>query len=171
MNEIKRRRLTELRVECCGNRFVGEFVPFYFCPRSVMLYLLHRGNHENLSYTGGQSPIVHLQADLTAVLDWAAAAGRPWAISKGNAGARYRKFLAKVEGLNSLDWNAIDATDWRDPIVREAKQSEFLLFESFPWPLVERIGVYSKTQLDSVNKSLASAQHRPPASVRPQWYY
>ena len=27
---IKQRRMTEIRVSCCGNRFVGEFVPFYF---------------------------------------------------------------------------------------------------------------------------------------------
>jgi ssDNA thymidine ADP-ribosyltransferase, DarT len=41
---IKQRRMTQYRVDCCGNRFVGEFVPFYFCPRSVMLYTINQGN-------------------------------------------------------------------------------------------------------------------------------
>ena len=36
-DHIKRRRVTQIRVPCCGNRFVGEFVPFYLCPRSPML--------------------------------------------------------------------------------------------------------------------------------------
>ena len=40
---IKQRRMTEIRVDCCGNRFVGEFVPFYFCPRSPMLYTVNIG--------------------------------------------------------------------------------------------------------------------------------
>lgn len=35
---IKERRLKQNQVACCGGRFVGEFVPFHFCPRSPMLY-------------------------------------------------------------------------------------------------------------------------------------
>jgi len=66
---------------------VGQYVPFYFCPRSVMLYILHMGNNPGLTYHGGQSPIVHLQADLGTVLDWVETEDRRWAFSKGNAGA------------------------------------------------------------------------------------
>jgi len=47
---------------------VGQYVPFYFCPRSVMLYVLHRGNHPSLEYRGGQTPLVHLEADLLSVV-------------------------------------------------------------------------------------------------------
>jgi ssDNA thymidine ADP-ribosyltransferase, DarT len=28
---------------------VGEYVPFYFCPRSITLFLLHKGNHVDLT--------------------------------------------------------------------------------------------------------------------------
>lgn len=42
MSEIKRRRLEEIPVDCCSGRMVGEFVPFYFCPRSVMLFVIHK---------------------------------------------------------------------------------------------------------------------------------
>lgn len=63
MSRIKQRRLT-LPVSCHPGDFVGDYVPFYFCPRSVMLYVLHRGNDPDLAYRGGQSPIVHLEADL-----------------------------------------------------------------------------------------------------------
>ena len=34
MSEIKRRRLEELEVDCHLCTKVGEYVPFYFCPRS-----------------------------------------------------------------------------------------------------------------------------------------
>lgn len=171
MSEIKRRRLEELRIPCCGNRFVGEFVPFYFCPRSIMLYLLHRGNHENLNYTGGQSPILHLQADLTSVIHWANDQRRLWAISRGNAGSRYRSFFANWNQLDELSWDAIAANDWKDPIIKEAKQSEFLLLDSFPWALIESIGVISDARRNAVLEAIANATHQPPVFVKPEWYY
>jgi hypothetical protein len=60
MSAIKRRRVEELEVSCHPGTKVGDYVPFYFCPRSVMLYVIHRANHPDLSYRGGQEPIVHL---------------------------------------------------------------------------------------------------------------
>lgn len=54
MSTIKLRRLTELRVKCHPEEFVGECVPFFFCPRSIMLYLIYMGNHPELTYRGGQ---------------------------------------------------------------------------------------------------------------------
>ncbi len=41
MGKIKRRRLEELEVTCHPGTKVGEYVPFYFCPRSIMLYVIH----------------------------------------------------------------------------------------------------------------------------------
>src|SRR5437764_965792 len=59
MGTIKTRRLG-LPVRCHPGDFVGDYVPFYFCPRSVMLYVIHAGNHPELTYRGGQEPILHL---------------------------------------------------------------------------------------------------------------
>src|SRR3954447_8446528 len=86
MSHIKKRRLEELDVTCHPGTKVGQFVPFYFCPRSVMLYILHKGNSPDLNYKEGQRPIVHLEADFHEVVDWARTEGRPWAFTNGNAG-------------------------------------------------------------------------------------
>lgn len=64
MDTIKHRRLTQLSVKCFPDTKVGEYVPFYFCPRSVMLFMIYRANDPRLTYRGGQTPILHLQADL-----------------------------------------------------------------------------------------------------------
>jgi hypothetical protein len=88
MSEIKRRRLEELEVDCQPGTKVGDYVPFYFCPRSIMLFLLHRGNHPDVTHRGGQRPIVHLEADLHAVVAWADSVPRRWAFSNGNAALR-----------------------------------------------------------------------------------
>ena len=71
MNEIKRRRLNELTLSSYPDLRVGDCVPFYFCPRSVMLFVIDRANHPESAYRGGQEPIVHLVADLHSVVQWA----------------------------------------------------------------------------------------------------
>ncbi len=40
MSTIKQRRLEEIEVTCHAGTKVGAYVPFYFCPRSIMLYIL-----------------------------------------------------------------------------------------------------------------------------------
>lgn len=97
MTEIKRRRLEELPVSCHLETRVGEYVPFYFCPRSIMLYILHRGNHVGISYREGQQAIVHLQADLHAVVAASDRNGNRWAFTNSNAGARYTNFFASLD--------------------------------------------------------------------------
>ena len=53
MMEIKRRRQTNELKSRPGLR-VGDCAPFYFCPRSIMLYVIHMANHPALAYRGGQ---------------------------------------------------------------------------------------------------------------------
>jgi len=171
MSEIKRRRLEELEVGCYAGAKVGQYVPFYFCPRSVMLYLLHRGNSPGLTYTEGQQPIVHLQADLLRTIEWAEASGKRWAFSKGNAGARYAEFFNDAAQLGELDWGAIRNDDWRDPDVKEGKQAEFLVEESFPWELIECIGVIDRDVGQQVTRVVDAACHRPRVLVLRAWYY
>ena len=55
MGSIKHRRLT-LPVHPHPGTHVGDYVPFYFCPRSVMLFVIYRANHPELDYRGGQHP-------------------------------------------------------------------------------------------------------------------
>ncbi|OFV93416.1 MAG: hypothetical protein A3H28_16380 [Acidobacteria bacterium RIFCSPLOWO2_02_FULL_61_28] len=171
MNEIKRRRLEELIVDCYPDTRVGDYVPFYFCPRSIMLFILHRDNHPDLTYHGGQQQIIHLQADLDAVVEWARAEDRLWVFSKGNAGARYAEFFNDPALLDLLNWDAIAATDWRDPDIKESKQAEFLVEKSFPWELVERIGVINVEVAQQVTALIRGANHQPITAVEREWYY
>jgi hypothetical protein len=170
MSGIKRRRL-QLPVRCHPGAFVGDFVPFYFCPRSIMLYVIHRANHEDLTYRGGQGPIVHLEADLPTVVRWAEENDRRWAISLSNAGAYYAEFRSGVDHLSELNWTAIAASDFRDADIKEGKQAEFLLHTEFPWLLVSRIGVRSAELKAKVERAIAASSHRPFVEVRPDWYY
>lgn len=114
MSRIKQRRLT-LPVSCHPDSFVGDYVPFYFCPRSVMLYIIARGNHEDLAYRGGQGPILHLQADLRATVAWADSQRTRWAFSLSNAAATYTEFRSQLDQLNEINWPAVATNQWRNP--------------------------------------------------------
>lgn len=169
ISSIKRSRLT-LPVDCHPGAHVGDFVPFYFCPRSVMLFVLHCNNAEGLTYHGGQEPIVHLEADFHEIVDWADANGRRWAFSLSNAGAAYAEFRAARADLHEIDWAAVGSRDFSGER-KEGKQAEFLVQDSFPWSLVRRIGVHSESMVGHVVEAIATALHQPPIEVRPEWYF
>lgn len=171
MPEIKRRRLQELEVDCHPGTKVGQYVPFYFCPRSIMLYILYRGNHPDINYRGGQGPILHLQADLEKVIEWADAHGIRWAFSDRNAGAQIASFFNSAHQLDQINWNAVQATDWRNIIIQEEKQAEFLVYESFPLELVEKIGVFDDTMVQQVKTALSGLANKPLVQVKRDWYY
>jgi len=170
MSTIKQRRL-QLPVDCHPADHVGDYVPFYFCPRSIMLYVIHCANHPELSYRGGQEPIVHLEADLHEVVEWANASNRRWAFSLSNAGAVYAQFRSSLAYLHEVDWAAVAATDFRSPQVHEGKQAEFLVRDFFPWDLVTRIGVRSIGTESQAAAALSAATHHPTVEVRREWYY
>lgn len=169
--EIKRRRLEELNVDCRPGTKVGDYVPFYFCPRSVMLYFLHRGNHPGLNYREGQRPIVHLAANLREVVAWAESQQQWWAFTDRNAGSRYFQAYRDLAHLDQLDWDGIRDLDFRDNAVKNAKQAEFLMFGAFPWSLVRRIGVIDEEYAARVGEIVSVGSHRPDVVVHSGWYY
>lgn len=95
MSKIKMRRLEEIDVACHPGTKAGDYVPFYYCPRSIMLYILHHGNHPDIDFSEGQQPMIHLQADLRDCLDWAKANNAKWALTTSNAGAFYTEFYCE----------------------------------------------------------------------------
>ena len=169
MNDIKQRRLNELPLISHVGLKVGACVPFYFCPRSIMLYVIYQKNHPGLNYRGGQEPIIHLEADLHASVAWAKQNERRWAFTLSNAGSRFFEDRCDLDLLHEIDWTAVQARHWRS--CKEGKQAEFLLEYSFPWHLVERIGVYSWQICQQVANALPASGHRPQVEMKPGWYY
>lgn len=175
MNHIKKRRLEELTLDNHPGLHVGDCVPFYFCPRSVMLYVIHRRDHPELVYKGGQASIVHLEVDLRRVVDWAEDSGLRWAFTTSNAGSYHFDDYADLALLNKLDWDAVKARKWSgpgvNPSVRDRKQAEFLVERSVPWALIERIGVQNRDVQRRVLETIQGVGHRPPVEVKGVWYY
>ncbi len=168
MNKIKQFRRTKA-LDSHHTLHVGNCVPFYFCPRSVMLYIIHQANHPELVYCGGQDPIVHLEADLQQTVAWAKQKKLRWAFTTSNASASYAEDWCDLAKLNEIDWNAVQATRWQG--CKEGKQAEFLIEDQFPWCLVSRIGVLSNQTYQQTSAALAYVKQKPLVEIRPKWYY
>jgi len=125
-----------------------------------MLYILHQGNHQDIDYRGGQRPIIHLQSDLKAVVHWADSNSVHWAFSDRNAGTVIAQFFNSLNDLDQINWSAVTERDFRPMSVRDGKQAEFLVYESFPWELVEKIGVLDRGMAQQVQNALYDATHK-----------
>lgn len=76
--EIKERR-TRKQIPLPPGGVLAEYVPFYFCNRSPMLYTLHKGNVP--AYRDGQPNILHLVSSAEAVSQ----ASLPFVFTDGHA--------------------------------------------------------------------------------------
>ena len=169
LQNIKDRRLQKslsshpgLKVGCC--------VPFYFCPRSIMLYMYYKSNHPTLAYRGGQEPIVHLEADLHATVEWAKRNRQRWAFTLQNAGSSYFEDRCDLQHLDQINWDAIYTKQWSG--CKESKQAEFLVEDFVSWELIDRVGVYSYKECRYVTAALQNASHHQPCvKVMSDWYY
>ncbi|WP_434385736.1 type II toxin-antitoxin system toxin DNA ADP-ribosyl transferase DarT [Melittangium boletus] len=142
---------------------VGQFVPFYFCPRSVMLYVVNRGN-TGLP-PGCQVEIVHLVSRVSV-----ACQSGPWAFTTMNAAAAFTtQFYTALTHLNGVQWWAMNQTDWRQ--CKDERQAEFLVRHFFPWSAVQEIWVHGQMTAQSVQNLIQTAKHQPPVHVRPDCYY
>ena len=65
MNSIKQRRLTNA-LSSHPDLCVGDCVPFYFCPRSVMLYVISQANHPGIDLSRRTGPHRSLGSGLAA---------------------------------------------------------------------------------------------------------
>ena len=175
MNHIKQRRLKELTLVSHPKLYVGDCVPFNFCPRSVMLYVISRGDNPYLNYRDGQNPIVHLEADLRQTVDWAEKHNKRWAFTLSNAASRDFEDRCDLAQLDEIKWNAIQNDHWGfpnvDPSVQRDKQAEFLIERKFPWELVSRIGVHSRQVYQQVTTAQQNAIHKPVVEIKGDWYY
>ncbi len=170
MSTIKSRRLNDLTLTSHPGLYVGACVPFYFCPRSIMLYLIYQANHPELSYRGGQAPIIHLEFDLYTAVEWAEKNNYRWAFTLSNAGSYFFEDRCSLTSLNEINWSAVHATNWVS--CKEGKQAEFLVESSFPWELVERVGVLNKATYTQAAHALTfSHGHKPQLEIETAWYY
>ena len=165
---IKQRRAATPVDIAPGGR-VCDYVPFYFCARSPMLFAVHSG--AVAGYPEGQRRVVHLVADAEALV----AAGLACVHSEGHAAMQPLVFHPGTSGFDRIDWRVVADRIWRntpeDNDRKRRKQAEFLVRDRVPWTAISRIGVFDATIAEETRQRLSSATHRPVVEVQTNWYY
>ena len=161
LKHIKNRRLRRPVMTSAGGT-LGEYVPFNFCYRSVMLYSICRG-HED--YAGGQDDIVHLVSRVST----ATSLGRPWAFTDRHGELAHALHFDDLHHLNEVSWSVMNLSYWQDH--REERQAEFLVQQFFPWTAVLGIAVRTAAAEATLREVVGSQGQQPTVVIRPGWYY
>jgi hypothetical protein len=148
---------------------IADYVPFYFAPRSPMLYTINRGNV--VGYEDGQATILHLVSTAELVNQ----SGLDFSFTDGHAIVEISQFYSDLADLNHIDWNIMNSIYWHDTIDdgdrKRRRQAEFLVHHFFPFSLIQTIGVSNHTIASRVNAILRDAEVKPNVQVIPTWYY
>jgi hypothetical protein len=148
---------------------LSDYVPFYFSPRSLMLYQIYTGKVP--TYQGGQEPIIYLVTSIERITSQ----GGAFVFSDRHAKTTVASFFDQTDDLTELDWEAIRSTDFKrrldDPSRNERKQAEFLVHRFVPWNCILGIGVYSQKWKTDCETILANYGHSTPVKICTGWYF
>jgi hypothetical protein len=162
---IKARRMRH-PVVVSAKGTLGEYVPFNFCPRSVMLYVVSKGH---VDYRGNQSSIIHLVSSVERIQ----ADGLAAFFTDRHADLGYARQFDDLGRLPAeVDWPVMPVRQWGgDQELKEKRQAEFLVHESCPWAAIHEIGVIDQPMVEIVESLIEDELHKPAVRVHRDWYY
>lgn len=162
-------RRNRTRVPCGPGGVLHDYVPFYFAPRSPMLFAIHKGNVQ--SYPEGQRPLVYLVTTIPAVR----ARELQFVFTDGHAVVGISEFYDDLGDLNRIDWNIMVARYWgetdEDRDTPRRRQAEFLIYRVCPWDIIKAVVVIDEEMQRRAIDIVSTSSHQPPVLIRPAWYY
>ncbi|MCA1202403.1 type II toxin-antitoxin system toxin DNA ADP-ribosyl transferase DarT [Priestia flexa] len=165
---IQDRRLTT-NVPLHPNGNLHEYVPFYFSPRSPMLYAIHKGRVEK--YEKGQSQIIYLVSRTDIIHN----AGLEYVFTDGHAIMWFTEFYKDLKNLDKIDWDVMASHYWsdtpEDPDRRRRRQAEFLVHNIVPIDLFLGIAVKNEEMKQKVLKVLNKYNFDKLVLRKGSWYY
>ncbi len=167
--DIKERRRRRV-VPVPPGGFVADYVPFYFAPRSPMMYAIDRGNVPE--YAGGIDPLAYLVSTIERLQE----AGCTLVTTDRNAVLGIATFRQGLDGLdNGVDWHLMEATWWnntvQEPDRMERRMAECLVHQVVPWEAFTQVRVRSDARRLEVEALLGPGIAPGPVLVAPDWYF
>ena len=159
------------RAVTCGPRgMVGDYVPFYYAPRSPMLFSIKCGNV--LGVSPEQHRLIYLVSSTEAIY----AASLPCAFSDGNAATAITTFGDDPAALAThIDWALIKERIWRntpdDPDRVRRRMAEFLVHDAVPLELFAEFGVLNGKVRDDVELLAEANDRHVTVRIRSGWYF
>lgn len=154
---------------------VADYVPFYFAPRSPMMFRIACDHRDAVPgrYPGGDDPLVYLMTSV----DLLGPLGAAWIATDGNAASSVTEFTSNPTALRDLiDWPLMEATCWHntpeDLDRQRRRMAELLVHREFPVELITGIATRTPSRERDVRRVLAGhGLGNLYVGVRPAWYY
>jgi len=154
-------------VPCGPQGYVADYVPFYFAPRSPMLYTISKGNIPGRK----EADIIYLVSSVESVSERKLGC----VFCDGHPIIAITSFFDELNDLGKIDWELMEAIYWYDsvddPDRSRRRQAEFLVHDFFPWELVIGIAVKNEGVRSRVNELLSGWGKQPEVVIKRGWYY
>ena len=174
---------TRSRKRVFNNFFYGtihDYVPFYFAPRSPMLYAINGGKVENCNFK--QKDIIHFELLLTEAI--IAKIANNFVFYDRNATTAYASDYTEIDKLSTaINWQLIlepptldgYCKDFYDnesyPNRRQQRQAEFLIKNQVPLNWFIKIGVANQQTCQKVVSVLQQYNINLNVAVTTDWYF
>jgi hypothetical protein len=165
---IDTRDSTAVRIPEFGN--IGDYVPFYFTPRSIMLFNIITGYRAPLVPKLPKSDIIIIQAEVEKLSH----TGR-FFFTDGQANVLgLSHHYSDLADLDKIDWESIQRSDFTkngDPDRPRRYQAEFLVHHHVPLAALESIIVYDASTAAKVTEMLNKAGSNLKVNIIPQAFF
>jgi hypothetical protein len=162
-------RRSRKKVLCEPWGTLHDYVPFYFAPRSPMMFALSRGSVP--TFQGNIYELVYLVSSVERIQEL----GHLFVFTDGHALMALSGFYNDAVDLNKLDWQVIKESIWKntdeDNDRERRRQAEFLIKTQIDLAAINEIGVYSPTLAKRTAELIKKHQVQIAVSVRKNWYY
>jgi ssDNA thymidine ADP-ribosyltransferase, DarT len=165
--DLKEKRARKAVAVAAGGT-LADYVPFYYAPRSPMLYSIATG--WVAEYGGSQEEILHLVCSVDEL-----AKSRRFVITDRHPITPLAEQSDDLDALDELDWGLMRAQYWSDTDEdgerKFRRQAEFLVYRSVPVTSIRLVGAMTRETASRAAESLSTLPDPPPVIVRRNWYY
>ncbi len=144
---------TLVKIDGYGN--IGEYVPFYFTPKSMMLFNIITGYRAPVVPKLNKEEIIVFRSEIIELskLD-------RFFFTDGQANVTsITKHYNNLKKISNIDWDIIHNSDFKkvaaDTDKQRRYQAEFLVYHHVPISCIESISVYNDKAATFVKKELA----------------
>lgn len=146
-----------------------DYISFYFCNRSPMLFVIQKGFNEVKKRAPEE--IIYLVTNYSRIKN----SGKPFMFFDGHAIESISSCYNDDSGLEEIDWNIIDDQYWKeteeDPDRKRRKQAELLVYNELSLNDLLGIAAYNQEALEKIQNIFLKNDVNLHSNIRKDWYY
>ena len=152
--------------------YLHDYVPFYFAPRSPMMYVLTKTHKIGRRWPADQ--LIYLLTSVSQIEFYKL----NFVFTDGHAIMKFTRFFDDVIHLDQVDWRVMRLKQWtntvRDQDIERRRQAEFLINDRVPLKLIKGIVTNTQSafeQVESLKIRFDVDKLQAKVGVKPDWYY